>query len=367
MAVSVCTYALPTKELPSGLVLLQVTPAGEFLPSDGRAMDSPPWNIDGAIAQRVIERFEQRKQPAVIDYEHQTLLKEQNGQPAPAAAWIRGLRWLEGQGLFAVAELTEQARQQIAAKQYLYFSPVFSYSQETGEVLAVHMGAFTNNPAIHGMAPMSLMAAASAAFISPPVRQPETTTVNPLLKALLAHLGLPETTTEPQAIAALTAAGPLATVQAQATAARQALGLQADATGDAVIAACTSIRTSVQNPDPAKFVPVSVVNELRTSVVALTAQVNARAIDDLVKPALADGRLLPAQEAWARELGKSNVAALSGYLQTAQPIAALTGTQTQGKPPAQQEGALSAEAMAVCTAMGLTPEQFKAGAVAANT
>lgn len=374
MAVSVCTYALPTKELPSGLVLLQVTPAGEFLPSDGRAMDSPPWNIDGSIAQRVIERFEQRKQPAVIDYEHQTLLKEQNGQPAPAAAWMRSLRWLEGQGLFAVAELTEQARQQIAAKQYLYFSPVFEYSRDTGEVLAVHMGAFTNNPAIHGMAPMSLMAAASAAFISPPVpplaHPPEITTVNPLLKALLAHLGLPETTTEPAAIAALTAAGSLATVKAQSqaldAAVRQALGLHSDATGDAVIAACSSIRTSAQNPDPAKFVPVSVVDELRSSVVALTSQVNARAIDDLVKPALADGRLLPAQETWARELGKTNVAALSGYLQTAQPIAALTSTQTQGKPPVQQDGALAADALAVCSAMGLTPEQFKAGAVAAN-
>lgn len=366
VAVAACTFNLASAETVGDLVLLQVTPAGEFMPNDGRVMDSPPWNINAASAQRVIERFDRSTKPGigVIDYEHQTLNKEKNGQPAPKAGHMRSLRWVEGKGLFAATSLTPRARQYIADGEYEYFSPVFEYSRETGEILAIHMGALTNDPGITGLQPLSLLAAATAAFIHPP----EKTAVNPLLKALLAALGLPETTAEPQAIAALTALGPLNILKAQAEAARTALALPADATGDAVIAACTA-RAATTQPDPAQFVPVAVVEQLRTDIAALTAQNNARAVDDLVKPALADGRLLPAQEAWARDLGKSSVAQLTSYLATAQPIAALASTQTGGRPPvpAKKDGELSADELAVCTAMGLTPEQYKAGATGVAT
>jgi phage I-like protein len=304
----------------------------------------------------------------VIDYEHQTLNKEKNGQPAPAAGWMRELRWLDGKGLYAVAELTARAQTHIDAKEYLYFSPVFEFDPKTGTVLAVHMGALTNNPAIHGMDPLSLMAAATAAFIVPTIHQEPS--VNPMLKAILEALGLPDTTTEAAACSALTAVGPIAQLQAQATAARQALALPADATADAVIAACTSLRTTAAAtaPDPAKYVPVAVVDELRTSIAVLSARQRDIDIDDQVKPALADGRLLPAQEAWARDLGKSNLAALTAYLATAQPIAALASTQTGGKPPAAnaagQGKQLSAAELAVCSAMGITADQYRASAAA---
>ena len=81
--------------------------------------------------------------------------------------------------------------------------------------------------------------------------------------------------------------------------------------------------------------------------------------------AIGPGRLLPAMEPWARDLGKANMAQLTAFLEAAQPIAALSGTQTQGKPPAgaQATGAtgangLTAEEQAVCSSMGLSPEQF---------
>ena len=347
------------------MVMLQITPANEFLPSDGREMDSPPWNLTAASAQHVIERFRALRNPPVIDYEHQTLNKEKNGQPAPAAGWIRDLRWLEGQGLFAMAELTTRAKDYVQTGEYKFFSPVFEYSRETGTVLAVHMGALTNNPAIHGMEPLSLVAAATAAFLSTLV--PPEPTVNPLLKALLAALGLPAETTEAAAFTALTALGPITTLQAQATAARTALALPVDATADAVVAACTSLRTAATAapaaPDPAKYVPVAVVQELQTSLAALTTRQQQADIDAQLAPALVDGRVLPAQEAWARDLGKSNLAALTSYLATAQPIAALSSTQTQGKPPVvAAAGALTPAQLAVCSAMGMTPERFLAGA-----
>lgn len=365
VAVAACTYSLAgASEVDGGLVLLPLTPAGEFLPSDGRTLDSPPWNICAASAQAVIHRFRARNQPPVIDYEHQTLNKEKNGQPAPAAGWMRDLRWIDGKGLYAVTELTARAKGFIESKEYLYISPVFEYSKETGTVLAIHMAALTNTPALHGMDPLTLRAAATAAFLIPPTQQEPT--LNPLLKAVLAALGLPETTTEAAAIAGLEALGPISALKDKADAACTGLGLQTDASAASVIAACTSLRTA--SVDPAKYVPVAVVDELRTNISALTARQAQIDIDAAIAPALADGRLLPgAQETWARDLGKTNLAALTAYLATAQPIAALTSTQTHGKPPAAAaNGAaqLSPEQLAVCSAMGLTPETFKAGAAA---
>ncbi|WP_422096999.1 phage protease [Variovorax sp.] len=368
VAVAVCAFSLAAEPAQAdGMTLLQVTPAGYFTPSDGREMDVAAWHIDATGAQRVIERFRASKLPPVIDYEHQTLHKEKNGQPAPAAGWIRDLRWIEGRGLFAAAELTSRAKGEIDDKQYLYFSPVFAYHEDTGEVMAILMGAFTNNPAIHGMDAMSLTAAATAAFVP---STPQENPVNPLLKALLASLGLPETTTEANAITALTALGPLtdvATARAQATAARKALQLGDDATGDAVVAACTSLRTaSAATPDPSKYVPIGVVEDLRTNVAALTSRIQQTDIDKVVGDALASGKLQPAMEAWARDLGKTNMAALTGFIEKSQPIAALSGTQTQGKQPDPKDGAhgLTAEEIKIAAATGLTPEQFAKAKVA---
>lgn len=369
VAVAACTFAVQAAGAADGLMRrVQFFPAGEFRSGDTRPEEVPSWRIDAASAALVIERFNARRKPLVVDYEHQTLNKEKNGQPAPAAGWPKSLEWVEGEGLFGLVEMTARAAAAIDGKEYLYFSPVFAYSKTDGTVLEVLMGALTNDPGIQGMQPVSLMAAATAAFL-PSLQEPS---VNPLLKAVLAALGLPETTTEEAATAALTALGPLQSLQSRAavaTAACTALQLSADASADAVTAACTSLRTSGA-PDPAKFVPVAVVEELKASVAALSAVSLARQVDDLVKPALADGRLLAAQEAWARDLGKSNVAALTAYLQTAQPIAALTGTQTGGRPPegaAKGDAQLTASELAVCTAMGLTPEQYKAGAVSTTT
>jgi phage I-like protein len=373
VAVAACTFAVQAAGAGAGLMRrVQYFPAGEFRSGDVRPADVPAWRIDAASAARVIERFNARmaRKPLVVDYEHQSLHKEKNGQPAPAAGWPKSLEWVEGEGLFGTVEMTARAAAAIDAKEYLYFSPVFAYSPADGTVLEILMGALTNDPGIERMQPLSLMAAATAAFL-PSLDQPQEHPVNPLLKALLAALGMPETTTEEAATAALTALGPLQPLQARAsvaTAACTALQLPADASAEVITAACTSLRTG--QADPARFVPVETVTQLQSQIAALTARQMAADVDALVKPALADGRLLPAMEDWARNLGKTNVAALTSYLAAAQPIAALTGTQTQGLPPsgtAKGDAQLSAAELAVCTAMGLTPEQYKAGAAAIAT
>ena len=97
----------------------------------------------------------------MIDYEHQTLNKATNGQPAPAAGWFKGLEWREGQGLFMVQiEWTERARAMISGGEYRYLSPVFGFDSQTGAVTYIHSVALTNDPALIGLADLAAATAA---------------------------------------------------------------------------------------------------------------------------------------------------------------------------------------------------------------
>lgn len=356
IALAACSFDIqaPTE---GNLITLQVTPAGQFKPRDNREMKAPAWNIDAALAAAVVQRFAAKKTPPVLDYEHQTLWKEENGQPAPAAGFFRALEWREGQGLFAQVELTARAKQYITDGEYRYFSPVFLFDPVTGDVLDLQMGALTNNPAIDGMQALSERAAATFQLtIDPSNEEP---LVNPLLKAVLAALGLAENTTEEQAIAALSAhTTDLASMRKQ-------LGLDDTAACSAMLAACTGLKAKAATAvDPAKHVPVTVVDELKSEIAALTIRLGQRdekELDAEIATALEDGRLHKSMEKWARELGKENRASLTAYLSAAQPIAALSGSQTRGQPPVPDEKTgLTADELAVCTAMGITIEAFKA-------
>ncbi|OWJ91111.1 hypothetical protein B6S59_25400 [Pseudomonas sp. A46] len=355
VALAACSYSLGTVA-DDNTIWLQVTPAGHFKPADGREIKVPAWHINQAVATKVIERFRATKNKRVVDYEHQTLRKEENGQPAPAAGWYQDLEWREGEGLFAKVQLTARAAQYIAAGEYQYFSPVFLYHPTTGDVLDVQMGALTNAPAIDGMQELSLRAAASfGCFDDPSEENP----VNPLLQALIAALGLAENTTEEQAVAALSA---------HTTNLRTLLGLDDKAGGEAMLAACTGLKAkAATSVDPAQFVPLSVVDGLKAEMAALTARLGERDEKDLdgqIVAALEDGRLHKSMENWARDLGKSNRAALTAYLDQAAPLAALAGSQTQGKAPVPDEKTgLTQDELAACSRMGLTPEQFKAAKV----
>ena len=100
---------------------------------------------------------------------------------------------------------------------------------------------------------------------------------------------------------------------------------------------------------------------------ALSTKITNNEVDDLVDTALADGKLLPALEAWARELGGKDIEALKAYIDNATPIAALKGRQTGGKEPDGDGGSgeLDAAALAVCTQMGIDPDEYKKNLTAA--
>jgi len=308
---------------------VQLFPAGTFDAPRGAMAGRGPWKMDESIARRVIEKAAARRNDILIDYEHQTLLSARNGQPAPAAGWLspESLQW-RGDGLYAVdPRWTERAAAAIAAGEYRYLSPVFRYDPKTGEVLELLHVALTNNPAIDGMA--ELAAATAESF------QPEEP--SPMFEAILKALGLQPDATEEEALAALTALQDRVTeLEAQAE--------TAAASG---------------NPDPARFAPVEALHDLQSQVAALTAQVREREVDDLIAAARENGKLTSALEPWARELGRKDLDELKRYLDQAAPIAALAGTQTGGRAPAQEtKPELTDEELAVCRQFEIDPDEY---------
>lgn len=319
---------------------LQLLPAGEFRAKDGRPTECAAWLCNAGIAAGLISQLANSANSLVVDYEHQTLNAASNGQPAPAAGFFKQMEWREGQGLFATdVAWTAKARQMIADGEYRYLSPVFSYDKNTGAVLQILHAALTNTPALDGMTQVALR----SLMLSHPTTHEET--MNETLKQLLAALSLAATTTEADAIAAVTA-----------------LKAKADLvpTKDAEIAALKASAGSAANPDPAQFVPIAAVSALQQQLAALSLQVQSKDVVDAVSVALKEGRLLPAQEAWATELGKKDLASLKTYLASTAPIAALNGQQSGGKAPdGATSGGLNADQLAVCKAMGLSEDAYK--------
>lgn len=158
------------------------------------------------------------------------------------------------------------------------------------------------------------------------------------MKELLKALGLAETATEADALAALSA----------------------------LRATHTAALTAAAVPDPAKYAPVAaltaVQGELATAnakLAALTASQQTAEVDAVITAALAAGKLTPATEGWARDLGKTNLAALNAFIAAAPVVVKPGDTQTNGKQPAgTQTAALSAEQIKVCQQMGISQEDF---------
>lgn len=333
--------------------VIQLLPAGRFSSVDGRPASMAAcaeWVLDAANAQELIAAAAARGNPAVIDYEHQTLMKDKNGQPAPAAGWFKTLEWREGVGLFAIdVEWTPAAAQQILDGEYKFISPVIRFAPDTGRVTGLMMAALTNYAGIDGMQQATL-AAMSSHFFNDEALDPhplEDAPMNALLAALLKTLGLDDKADEATAIAAL-----------------NAFVAKASANADAATALAANIEANGA-PDPTKFVPIAAVTAMQTQLSALSNQVNGDAVTKVINEARAAGKVVPAMEAHLHAMGMRDLAALTQFIGTLPAMAALTGTQTQGKPPVDVNAALSSEQSAVCKALGLAEADYKKSLTAA--
>lgn len=350
--VAVCALRVQVTEDKTRLI-----PAGTFDAPRGSMAGQGPWHLDASGAEAIIARAASRTTDIAIDYEHQTLLSEVNGQPAPASGWVdpRSLEWRDD-GLYGRIDWTETAKAAITPgpngepPAYRYLSPVFPYHAETGEVLDLLHLALTNTPAIDEGAITELAAARMA--ISTDAQEDDPVKREELIKLL----GLANDATDEQIQKGLAA---LKAGAQQAKTLREALGVKDDDKPEDAVAALKSQATGGQ-PDMTQFVPKAVYDETAQQLAALKANGDTAEMDRLVEEGLKDGRI--AGKATADWLKAQGLAALKAHLKDAPSVAALKGTQTDGKAPSAdkgKEGELSDADLAVCKAMGISPEDYR--------
>lgn len=327
----------------------RLIPAGQFDAPRGAMRGQGPWTLDERGARAIMQAHAGRGTDILVDYEHQSLLAESNGKDVPASGWLdpTSFEWRadgDEPGLYGAVTWTPRAAQGIDGDEYRYLSPVFFYSADTGEVLGLESVALTNTPGIDDQ----LVAALSARSQSnarggrtPAPSSQETSTVK-LLEQLIAALGLSADTNEEAALGAVAA-------------------LKSKADGaEAAQTELAALKASPTQPDPAKYVPIETMKAVQVELAALRGDFNANKVAGIVEQALTEGKLLPAQKQWAEDLGKKDLAALTGYLDSAAPIAALAGTQTKGKAPeGEQASKLTDAQLAVCKAMGISQDDYR--------
>lgn len=110
-------------------------------------------DLDQAIAN--FNRWKALGQEIPVDYDHAFA----EGRESPAAGWYESLE-RKGDKLYATVRWTDKARQQIADKEYRFFSPEFSkaFTSEEGDLegFTILAGALTNRPFLRGMTPVAL-------------------------------------------------------------------------------------------------------------------------------------------------------------------------------------------------------------------
>jgi phage I-like protein len=325
---------------------VKLVPAGSFRSArDNRPVGIPAWNMTTAAAGAIIGHFSQLSSDFLIDYDHQTLNAKVSGEKSPAAGWGGSLEWREGDGLYATnIAWNAAALTAIEAKEYRYISPVIQFDEKTGDVMGVPMAALTNYPALDNLT--DLAAAAADIFSTP---QDMTMDLDNLLQQLIYMLNLPVTVTPAEIGVELDKIKTLIT--------------NANGTTEGLSALLTAKATAALSavPDPALYVPITVVNEMRAREAALSGITLESTVDKLIEDGVKAGKILGnAEKLWAKTMGLSNISALQGYLDAAQGIAALSGLQTNGIPPEAITGiaALSADESAVAEQLGLTQEQM---------
>lgn len=118
----------------------------------------------------------------------------------------------------------------------------------------------------------------------------------------------------------------------------------------------TALAAASGAPDPAQFVPMGEFVTMQNQVAALSRQLEDGERGELMEAALSDGRILPAQKDY---WGKQPIAALKAYLEVAQPLAALAGTQTGGRAPANAGvAALTADQAKIAKSLGFDEAEF---------
>lgn len=309
-------------------------------PGPLHARDGRRWRLDDADTVVAATRVRAGSTDPVVDYEHQSAYAPTNGQPAPAAGWIRDLEVAADGSIRARVEWTERARAAIEAREYRYLSPVFTHDA-AGVVGAIINATLTNSPAL------DLPALA---------RDTGGTAMPEHLRRALVRLGLdPDSATEADVTSAL-ARLDAGLAGADRTALATALGVAADAAPAELVARATALATI----DPTQWVPRVEYERLEARVQASAADTSVAAVD----AAIAAGQVAPSSREWALSYARTDPAGWADFIKDAPALARALPSRTAPGAGTGGGAALTPEEVGVCRALGVSESAYRAARVA---
>lgn len=312
---------------------IEVMPAGTFKGVDGRG----PYTLTDA--QAVVAASTHAGRPVPVDYNHQTVFAVINGGVSPAAGWIDRFEVRDG-AIWAHVDWTDTGAHAVSTKAYRFVSPTFLHDKKTGEIQRIVSVALVNNPNIAEL---------------PAIASQTGDPMDKFLAALRAALGLSNDADQDAIIAACKSS---ATETASAlTPLATDLGLAANASViDIAAAARTKLATGT--PDPSKYVPMAAFTELQTQVASLTGAAAQGKADIAVNSAMQAGKVTPALKEWAISYAAKDPTGFDGWVANA-PVVVKPGGLTLGTLPDASAEAVDAAGLAVCAALGISPDAFK--------
>lgn len=284
--------------------------------------DGRQWLFDEQAWVFVQSSFLGRAIDLPIDWEHATQHRATKGESAPAAGWIKQVERRDG-ALWGLVDWTPRGSEQIINREYRFLSPVFDFDPDTTRIARLVSAGLTNKPNF------LLTALNQETMENTPVK---------LSPALLAALGLPETATEEQAIAATT---------------------QLKATAQAV---------NAEKPNLAQFVPRADYDALGVRATnaeqALATQKKAdhdKQVDAAITSATQAGKITPSTVEYHRAMCQDE-AGLNRFKEfvTAAPIVAAASDLGERK-PGHFNTALNAEEQQVAKLLGMSEADFIKG------
>lgn len=331
---------------------VKLMPAGTFRPNDPRQ----GWTLRDPAAVIAASLASAAGGMLPIDYDHAVDLAAPQGRQAPAAGWMTQLQ-ARADGIWAQVEWTDAGARAVAAREYRFLSPSFLHAKD-GTVTRILGAGLVNRPALTDLPQL----AASQ----------QGDTMDPTLIALREALGLAETADQATALAAVTT---LKAGQGQLTALCSAAGLAAGtapeqlvtavkaavdgvkavaaaagldgtATADQVVASVKALRAGASVADQQ-------LATLSAQVKSLMDEKTAAKVDAAIKA----GKFPPAQRDNLLALAAAAPATLDAMIEKAVPV--LTPGPATGDRP-NPDGSLTAEQKAVCAAMGLSEDAYKA-------
>lgn len=321
---------------------IQLLPFGD--PFHGRDGRGPYRLTDAAHAAAVIATTAsvQRDTDLFIDYDHQSVLSAPKGGTAKAAGWIKRLS-VEPDGIYGEVQWTKPALAALEAGEYRYISPFFRHRPDGSITRLVNAG-LTNSPNLD-------LAAIAAADMSVETGDPQP------MKTVAEALGLSADASEEEVLAAIKDMMEKSTAQANTLTAldktlpeaRKALSLDAGADVSAIATAITEAMAAI---DPTQFVPRASYDALARTM-REDAEKSAIATVD---QAIADGKVPPAQKAWAMSTIKKDPASFHSFLAGAAPFQA--DDIVTDKPGGKDAPKLSADEAAIASQLGLSDDQF---------